>query len=50
MRKDIFFSGDRNVKFIEDFKKFIFKGNVIDIAVGVGIVAAFCQIVTGRFN
>ncbi|HEY3493083.1 MAG TPA: MscL family protein, partial [Polyangiaceae bacterium] len=27
--------------FIEDFKKFAFKGNVVDLAVGVVIGAAF---------
>ena len=31
---------------IEDFKKFAFKGNVIDLAVGVVIGAAFGKIVT----
>src|SRR6476620_6645639 len=30
-----------------DFKKFAFKGNVIDLAVGVVIGAAFGKIVTG---
>lgn len=50
MRKDIIFSGDRNMKFIEDFKKFIFKGNVIDMAVGVVIGASFGKIVTGLVN
>jgi large conductance mechanosensitive channel len=32
--------------FIEDFKKFAFKGNVIDLAVGVVIGAAFGKIVS----
>jgi len=32
--------------FIEDFKKFAFKGNVVDLAVGVVIGAAFGKIVT----
>lgn len=31
----------------EDFKKFAFKGNVVDLAVGVVIGAAFGKIVTG---
>lgn len=31
---------------VEDFKKFAFKGNVIDLAVGVVIGAAFGKIVT----
>jgi len=33
--------------FIEDFKKFAFKGNVVDLAVGVVIGAAFQKIVAG---
>ena len=32
--------------FIDDFKKFAFKGNVVDLAVGVVIGAAFGKIVT----
>ena len=32
---------------MEDFKKFAFKGNVVDLAVGVIIGAAFGKIVTG---
>jgi large conductance mechanosensitive channel len=32
--------------FIEDFKKFAFKGNVVDLAVGVVIGAAFGKIVS----
>ena len=32
---------------VEDFKKFAFKGNVVDLAVGVIIGAAFGKIVTG---
>jgi len=32
--------------FIDDFKKFAFKGNVIDLAVGVVIGAAFGKIVS----
>ena len=38
------------MKFIEDFKKFIFKGNVIDMAVGVVIGGQFGKIVTGLVN
>ena len=34
------------MKFIEDFKKFAFKGNVIDMAVGVIIGGAFGKIVS----
>lgn len=37
-------------KFIEDFKKFAFKGNVIDMAVGVVIGSAFSKIVTSVVN
>ena len=33
-------------KFIEEFKDFAFKGNVMDMAVGVIIGAAFSDIVT----
>ncbi len=32
---------------VEDFKKFAFKGNVVDLAVGVIIGAAFQKIVNG---
>lgn len=32
---------------LEDFKKFAFKGNVVDLAVGVVIGAAFQKIVSG---
>ncbi len=38
------------MKFIDDFKKFIFKGNVVDMAVGVVIGASFGSIVTGLVN
>jgi large conductance mechanosensitive channel len=38
------------MKFIEDFKKFIFKGNVVDMAVGVVIGGSFGKIVTGLVN
>lgn len=37
-------------KFIEDFKKFISRGNVIDMAVGVIIGSAFSSIVTALTN
>ncbi len=37
-------------KFVEDFKKFAFKGNVIDMAVGVVIGGAFSKIVTSVVN
>lgn len=36
--------------FIKDFKAFITKGNVIDMAVGVVIGGAFSKIVTGLVN
>ncbi len=35
------------MSFVEDFKKFAFKGNVVDLAVGVVIGAAFQKIVSG---
>ena len=35
------------MSFAEDFKKFAFKGNVVDLAVGVVIGAAFGKIVVG---
>lgn len=38
------------VKFIEDFKAFAMKGNVIDMAVGVVIGGAFGKIVTSLVN
>ncbi len=38
------------MKFMEDFKKFIFKGNVVDMAVGVVIGGSFGKIVTGLVN
>jgi large conductance mechanosensitive channel len=34
------------MSFVEDFKKFAFKGNVVDLAVGVVIGAAFGKIVS----
>ncbi len=37
-------------QFWQDFKKFITKGNVIDMAVGVVIGGAFSKIVTGLVN
>lgn len=37
-------------KLIEEFKKFAFKGNVIDLAVAVVIGAAFTAIVTSLVN
>ena len=37
-------------KFLEDFKKFAFKGNVIDMAVGVIVGGAFSAIVTSLIN
>lgn len=37
-------------KFIEEFKKFALKGNVMDLAVGVIIGAAFQNIVTALTN
>ncbi len=37
-------------KFIDDFKAFAFKGNVVDMAVGVVIGSAFSKIVTSVVN
>jgi len=37
-------------KFMEDFKKFAFKGNVLDMAVGVVMGSAFSKIVTSVVN
>jgi large conductance mechanosensitive channel len=37
-------------KFIQDFKKFITKGNVVDMAVAVIIGAAFNKIVSSLVN
>lgn len=37
-------------KFLEDFKKFALRGNVIDLAVGVIIGGAFGKIVTSLVN
>ena len=36
--------------FVEDFKKFAFKGNVVDLAVGVVIGAAFGKIVSAMVS
>ncbi len=38
------------MKFFEDFKKFISKGNVVDMAVGVVVGGSFGKIVTGLVN
>ncbi|OQB15184.1 MAG: Large-conductance mechanosensitive channel [Firmicutes bacterium ADurb.Bin193] len=38
------------MKFIEDFKKFAFKGNVLDMAVGIIIGGAFGKIVSSVVN
>ena len=35
---------------LEDFKKFIFKGNVVDLAIGVIIGAAFTGLVNSIVN
>jgi large conductance mechanosensitive channel len=37
-------------KFIEEFKKFAMRGNVVDLAVGIVIGAAFQKIVTSLVN
>lgn len=38
------------MKFLDDFKKFIARGNVIDMAVGIIIGSAFTKIVTSLVN
>lgn len=38
------------MKFMDEFKKFIMKGNVVDMAVGVVIGGSFGKIVTGLVN
>ncbi len=42
--------GTKKIKFIEDFKAFAMKGNVIDMAVGVVVGGAFGKIVTSLVN
>lgn len=37
-------------KLVEDFKKFAFKGNVLDMAIGVIVGGAFSKIVTSVVN
>ena len=37
-------------KFVEEFKKFISRGNVVDMAVGVAVAGAFTKIVTAFTN
>ena len=37
-------------KFLEDFKKFALKGNMIDLAVGMIIGSAFTSIVSSLVN
>lgn len=46
----ILFYGGIRMKFWKEFKEFAFKGNVIDLAVGVIIGAAFTGIVTSIVN
>ena len=38
------------MKFVEEFKKFAFKGNVVDMAVGVIVGGAFTSIVNSLVN
>ena len=42
--------GDSMKKFFEEFKKFITRGNVVDMAVGVIVGGAFTAIVNGLSN
>src|SRR5438876_4258192 len=37
----------KNVKLLNDFKAFLLRGNVVDLAVGIVIGAAFGAVVTG---
>lgn len=37
-------------KFFQDFKKFITRGNILDMAVGVVVGGAFSKIVTSLVN
>jgi large conductance mechanosensitive channel len=41
---------NKNMKIIEEFKKFAMRGNVVDLAVGVIIGGAFGKIVTSFVN
>lgn len=43
-------AGRRTGKFLEEFRKFAMRGNVIDMAVGVVIGGAFSKIVTSLVN
>ncbi len=47
---DVNLKNVKKVKFITDFKEFISRGNVIDMAVGVIIGGAFGKIVTSLVN
>jgi large conductance mechanosensitive channel len=42
--------GAREMKMLEEFKTFILRGNVVDMAVGVIVGAAFSKIVTSLVN
>lgn len=44
------YGGENMKKFIDEFKAFAFKGNVLDLAVGVVIGSAFTAIVTALVN
>lgn len=44
------FGGENMKKFMDEFKEFAFKGNVLDLAVGVVIGSAFTAIVTALVN
>ena len=46
----MFFQGKWSVRMLEEFKKFAMRGNVVDLAVGVIIGAAFGLIVTSLVN
>ena len=44
------YGGENMKKFMDEFKAFAFKGNVLDLAVGVVIGSAFTAIVTALVN
>ena len=47
---DVLNGGENMKKFIDEFKDFAFRGNVLDLAVGVVIGSAFTAIVTALVN
>lgn len=47
---DVLNGGENMKKFIDEFKDFAFRGNVLDLAIGVVIGSAFTAIVTALVN